>query len=202
MTDTIEVMSKVQENKQFKRERLLSSAYSLFIRKGINNTSINDITEDAGVAKGTFYLYFKDKWDIQDIVIMEKSKLLFDEAIIDTRNKNLKSFPEKLINTIDYIINSFINNKDLMILINKNLSTGVYGNDLFNIFDEQHNNIREMFENELKEYNKKIKRPDIVLFMIIELVSSCVYNSILYDKPLPIDEYKLYLYNEIKKMIN
>ena len=202
MTDTIEVMSKVQENKQFKRERLLSSAYSLFIRKGINNTSINDITEDAEVAKGTFYLYFKDKWDIQDIVIMEKSKLLFDEAIIDTRNKNLKSFPEKLINTIDYIINSFINNKDLMILINKNLSTGVYGNDLFNIFDEQHNNIREMFENELKEYNKKIKRPDIVLFMIIELVSSCVYNSILYDKPLPIDEYKLYLYNEIKKMIN
>jgi AcrR family transcriptional regulator len=198
MTDNVQIMSKVQENKQFKREKLLSSAYSLFIRKGINDTSINDITENADVAKGTFYLYFKDKWDIQNKVIAEKSRLLFDEAIIDTNNKNINNFPDRLINILDYIINSFVENKDLIKLINKNLSMGLYDN---NILDEQFGNIKESFENDLKEYNRKIKRPDIILFMIIELVSSCAYNSILNDKPMQIDELKPYLYSEIKKMI-
>lgn len=199
MIGTIQIFSKVQENKQFKREKLLSSAYSLFIRKGINNTSINDITENADVAKGTFYLYFKDKWDIQNEVIIEKSRLLFDEAIIDTNNKNLKNFPDKLINIVDYIINAFIDNRDLIQLINKNLSKGFYDDT---VFDDQYGDIKKTFENELKEYNKKIKRPDIILFMIIELVSSCAYNSILNNKPMPIEELKPYLFSEIKKMIN
>ena len=37
-----------------------------FTSKGIQKTSISDIVEDAGVAKGTFYLYFKDKYDIRN----------------------------------------------------------------------------------------------------------------------------------------
>ena len=38
--------------------------------------------------------------------------------------------------------------------------------------------------------------------MIIELVGSTCYNSILNNEPLPINEFKPYLYDEIKKMIN
>ena len=52
------VMSKVDENKQQKRESLLDSAFQLFIEHGFSKTSISDIVHNAGVAKGTFYLYF------------------------------------------------------------------------------------------------------------------------------------------------
>ena len=52
------VMGKVDHNKQQKRESLLDSAFSLFIDNGFNKTSISDIVKNAGVAKGTFYLYF------------------------------------------------------------------------------------------------------------------------------------------------
>jgi len=38
--------------------------------------------------------------------------------------------------------------------------------------------------------------------MIIELVSSTCFNSILYNEPLPIDEYKPYLFEIIEKLIN
>lgn len=58
-------MRKVDHNKQQKRESLLDSAFSLFIDNGFNKTSIADIVKNAGVAKGTFYLYFKDKYDIR-----------------------------------------------------------------------------------------------------------------------------------------
>ena len=194
--------TKLEEKKQIKREDLLSSAYSLFIRKGIYDTSISDITNNAGVAKGTFYLYFKDKWDIHEKVIIEKTHLLFEEAFIDTRNKNYKNFPNKLINTIDYIINSLKENKDLIKLIHKNLSLGLYGETNYKNVDEDYNYVKETFEKELHEYNKKIKNPNVTLLMIIELVSSTCYNSILYKKPLNIDEFKPYLYDEIKKLIN
>mgnify|MGYP002228847532 CR=1 FL=1 len=59
-------MGKIDNNKQMKRESLLDSAFSLFIDNGFNKTSISDIVNNAGVAKGTFYLYFKDKYDIRN----------------------------------------------------------------------------------------------------------------------------------------
>ena len=52
-------MSKLETNKKKKRDSLLDSAFSLFTSKGINKTSISDIAEKSGVAKGTFYLYFR-----------------------------------------------------------------------------------------------------------------------------------------------
>ena len=196
-----ETISKIEDKKQLKRDSLLSSAYSLFIRKGINDTSISDITENAGVAKGTFYLYFKDKWDIHEKVIIEKAHLLFDEAFIDTKNKNLKNFPDRLINVIDYIINALKDNKDLIKLINKNLSLGLYGSNIIKSLSNEYSDVKNIFENDLLKYNKQIKNPSVVLFMIIELVSSTCYNSILNNSPLSIEEYKPYLYEEIKKMI-
>lgn len=44
------------------REReLLEAAQRVFERKGLAATTVGDITEAAGVAKGTFYLYFESK---------------------------------------------------------------------------------------------------------------------------------------------
>ena len=59
-------MGRVEENKKKKKEALFRTAYELFTTKGINSTAISDIVEKAGVAKGTFYLYFKDKYDINN----------------------------------------------------------------------------------------------------------------------------------------
>ncbi len=195
-------LSKIEEKKQIKKENLLSSAYNLFIKKGINDTSISDIVNEAGVAKGTFYLYFKDKWEIHEAVIIEKSKKLFNEAIDKATKKNLNSFPDKLISIIDYIIDVLSNNKDLIKLINKNLSLGLYNKNIIKIIDEEYKDLKDKFIDEITKYSKNIKNPNVTLFMIIELVGSTCYNSILNNEPLPINEFKLYLYDEIKKMIN
>ena len=58
-------MKKVDLNKKKKQDALLNTAYQLFTEKGFQKTSISDIVNEAGVAKGTFYLYFKDKLDIR-----------------------------------------------------------------------------------------------------------------------------------------
>ena len=62
-------MGKVDENKHQKMDALFQSAYDLFLNQGIEKTSISDIAKKAGVAKGTFYLYFADKYEIRDRLI-------------------------------------------------------------------------------------------------------------------------------------
>lgn len=43
------------------KQSIMSSAYKLFCIKGFEATSVREIVEDAGCAKGTFYLYFETK---------------------------------------------------------------------------------------------------------------------------------------------
>ena len=68
-----EIKSKINDNKQEKERKLLSTALHLFSEKGIKKTSIQDIVHDAGIAKGTFYLYFKDKYELQDVLLAKTS---------------------------------------------------------------------------------------------------------------------------------
>ena len=59
-------MGKLELNKKRKKSALYNTAFELFTTKGLAKTTISDIVENAGVAKGTFYLYFKDKYEIMN----------------------------------------------------------------------------------------------------------------------------------------
>lgn len=49
---------------EVRRDEILRAAASLFIAKGVGPVTIDEITREAGVAKGTFYLYFSSKEDL------------------------------------------------------------------------------------------------------------------------------------------
>jgi TetR/AcrR family transcriptional regulator, transcriptional repressor for nem operon len=49
---------------QERRTDLLDAAQSLVVEKGVAATTLDDVTRRAGVAKGTFYLYFRSKDDL------------------------------------------------------------------------------------------------------------------------------------------
>ena len=57
-------MTKRQENALKTRQKLLDTAEKLLKKNGFNALSVEDVTKTAGVAKGTFYVYFKHKEDI------------------------------------------------------------------------------------------------------------------------------------------
>jgi AcrR family transcriptional regulator len=44
-----------------KRTRILDAAQSLFLRYGVKRTALDDVVREAGIAKGTLYLYFPSK---------------------------------------------------------------------------------------------------------------------------------------------
>ena len=46
----------------------------------MTNGQISEIAEASGIAKGTFYLYFTDKYDIRNKLIAHQSSLVFKKA--------------------------------------------------------------------------------------------------------------------------
>ncbi|MEB2310715.1 MAG: TetR/AcrR family transcriptional regulator [Sorangiineae bacterium] len=48
-------------NKAERQHDILTAARDLFAKRGYHQTTIDDIVAEAGVARGTFYLYFEDK---------------------------------------------------------------------------------------------------------------------------------------------
>ena len=70
-------MGKANLNKLQKRNALFQTAFDLFTNKGFAKTTISDIVNQAGLAKGTFYLYFKDKYDLRDKLIISQTSQHF-----------------------------------------------------------------------------------------------------------------------------
>ncbi len=193
-------MGKVDENKKKKKEALFNTAYELFTTKGINSTAISDIVEKAGVAKGTFYLYFKDKYDIKNKLIAHKTNELFAAAGAALEESGITGLEDELIFIINHIINLLVDNKPLLNFISKNLVMGALRSTLLT----GENSNREFYEKflELVEQDEYTYADvDVMLFTIVELAGSAGYNSVLYNEPLPIDAYKPFLYRSVRLII-
>ncbi len=195
------LQSKVEANKSEKMNNLLDSAFKLFVDKGIKKTSIQDIVDQAGVAKGTFYLYFKDKYELQDVLLVRTSRQLFNEAYSKLKKQEEQPLEDKIIFLIDYILNKLINSKTTLYFIQKNLSLGIYSEKVTLLIDDDELGIKELFIHDVEKENLPIDNPEVTLFMILELVSSTAYTSITKDVPLPINEYKPILYKTIRTLL-
>ncbi len=193
-------MGKTEFNKKKKEDALFNTAFELFTTKGLTKTTISDIVEKAGVAKGTFYLYFKDKYDIRNKLISHKTGELLSDARNALTQTSITDFEEQLIFLVDYILDTLENNHALLLFISKNLSWGMFKG----AFEEKRNPetsgpqfFEDTFLMALSENGSMFHNPEIMLFTIIELVGSTCHSCILYQQPTSIEEYKPHLHRSI-----
>ncbi|SHI45835.1 transcriptional regulator, TetR family [Clostridium cavendishii DSM 21758] len=194
--------TKVEIKKNLKENDLCNAAFELFTTKGIKATAIDDIVRKAGVAKGTFYLYFKDKHDILNRLILRHSSKIVKEAMEETARKNIVDFEEMVLFYVNYIIELFKDSKLLLKLINKNFSWGIYRREIMK--PEEHKEMQQLIEifiKNMKERGMGLKEAEITLFMIIELVGTVCYSSIILGEPYEIDEVKPHLCEKIINML-
>ena len=199
-----DIKSKIEKNKEEKRERLLASATALFAEKNFNNTSISDIVNKARVAKGTFYLYFKDKYDIRNQIVQEISTDLFDEAMKELKKHPvITHFDDSMIFIINHVIDALVANPTYLTLMNKDLSLGVYSQELTKILEEtDHLSLYELFKESVERENLNIKNIDITFFTIVELVGSTCFSCIVNKIPCPIEDYKPFLFDLIRTLLH
>ena len=192
-------MGKIDHNKQQKRDSLLESAFSLFIDNGFSKTSISDIVSHAGVAKGTFYLYFKDKYDIRNHLIAHKASQVFQAAYSELQSHpELTDFEEQVLFIIDHILNQLASNLSLVMLLSKHLSWGFFKNSLFFTPGKDTPAIYTIYDSLLSKSGCTYRSPELMMYTILEVVSGTSYNAILYRQPVPLDELKPHLYETVK----
>jgi len=68
---------------------IVSAAAQEFYEKGYHNASINDITRRAGVASGTFYVYFESKYDLYKFLLLQCSHMI--RKYLNQATKDCKS---------------------------------------------------------------------------------------------------------------
>lgn len=81
-----------------KREQLLEAATKLILKKGYSHTSVEDITNEMGIAKGSFYTYFKSKNLLLKTIAEKKIEEMMEKQ--DNILENSLSFEETLKNII------------------------------------------------------------------------------------------------------
>lgn len=193
-------VSKHMMNKLMKLSKLYDAAYELFASNGVNDTSIDDIVNKAGVAKGTFYLYFDSKYDIKEKIILRKSAEILKGAFQATVNEQMDDMMDSIIFFTDYVIEYFKKNRKLLRLLHKELSWGFFSKALRDENDD-FKEILSLVQSLKRQSSLDEKEFDINLFMIIELISSVCYSSIILEEPYTMDEMKPYLFNNIRNII-
>lgn len=183
-------MGKLDEKKKQKREALLSAAYDLFTSQGIFDTSISDIVKKAEMAKGTFYLYFKDKFDIRTALITEKAGKLFSVVREKMRDKRADSLEETVIQLVDIIIDELEADKRMLEFISKNLRWGIFHKVILEGGNEVSDSFYDWYNELIQSSGRTFRNHELMIYMIVELVNSTCYNVILYQEPVGLEELK------------
>jgi AcrR family transcriptional regulator len=100
-----------------RREQILEHAAALFGRKGYHSTSIANIIQSAGIARGTFYLYFKNKKaifeELLDYLVVQIKKRI---KTVDT-SPGSPSAREQVLDNITRVIELLTDNRALLAIM-------------------------------------------------------------------------------------
>lgn len=194
-------MGKAELNKKRKRDSLLDAAFQLFLENGFHKTSISDIVKRAGVAKGTFYLYFTDKFDLRDKLISHKGAQILSKAYQALLAQPPMGFEEQIIFFTDHILNQFNEDKSMVSFLSKHLSWAYLKTSLKNAPLEGDVDVEEIFRKLIYASGNRYRNPEVMIYMIIELVSGTSYSAILYRQPVSLEELKPYLFDTIRNIL-
>ncbi|GAB4279833.1 MAG: TetR/AcrR family transcriptional regulator [Coriobacteriia bacterium] len=70
--------ARVSKDPEVRREEILAKAFELFMAQGFDETSVKDITDAVGVAKGLFYHYFESKADALNAAVEAQAAELIE----------------------------------------------------------------------------------------------------------------------------
>ncbi|HJH31206.1 MAG TPA: TetR/AcrR family transcriptional regulator [Methanosarcinaceae archaeon] len=108
-------MSLREKKKIETKNKIFEVSGRLFKEKGFENTTVDEITKEAGIAKGTFFNYFPTKEALLLYFGEQKEELIYNLI----RNKTIKHIPirEKIKNILVFVAESCEKDKELTKLL-------------------------------------------------------------------------------------
>ena len=137
-----------------KKELIASSAKKVILEKGYKNISVEDITNEAGIAKGSFYTYFKSKnlvidYILEEIIAKRKNKFKLD------KRKSLENTIKSLVRTRIKLDDEKL--KENLVLVNLFRNVASLDEKTLMLLKELEKVIIERMESIILAYPKEIK---------------------------------------------
>jgi TetR/AcrR family fatty acid metabolism transcriptional regulator len=107
--------ARVQPATADKRRLILDAAVRVFARRGFNGCRVSDIADEAGVAYGLVYHYFRSKDEVLDTLFLERWNVMLD-VIRELDDRDI-SAREKLRAITSFIVDSYRRDPELMKVI-------------------------------------------------------------------------------------
>lgn len=100
---------RTKKQSELTRQNIIDAAIIEFAENGFHNTSLSHISERAGVTRGAFYFYFKNKRDVFDVIWQEAVKIISD---IEYESEN--KYPDSPLMVIKTVLKKHFNLIELM----------------------------------------------------------------------------------------
>ncbi len=95
-----------------KREKLIDASFKEFSLYNFNDASINRIIKEAGISRGSFYMYFEDKKDLYFYLLEQYLEVLIDNMkkdLIKNKGDLFKMFQDNIKESYNSFKNNNIN---------------------------------------------------------------------------------------------
>ena len=191
----------ITQKKEEKKKKILDAAYELFTTNSVSGTSISMICEKAGIAKGTFYLYFHDKEDVLRNLVKKMSFDILKEAH-DISLKENNGFIGAVISMANYLIEFFKNDKDTLLVIKKDFIWPISEEEFETTDDPTMSKIREAINIYSKEIGISNHKILLRLYALLSMLYSVCYSSIIDGFPSDIDNLKDEIFEIIKRTLS
>lgn len=96
-----------------RREQVLACAVKVFSRKGYHATTVADIIAEAGVARGTFYLYFTSKRAIFDELLDDYLKALLGQIKRVDLGEGADPPVQQMLGNMERVLGALLDSQDL-----------------------------------------------------------------------------------------
>lgn len=192
----------ILQKKLEKRKKLLDSSYELFVEKGISNVSIAEICQKAGIAKGTFYLYFSSKEDIARALNRRISFTLMQKAYDEVNRNRKDTFADNVITMANFIIDYFHADTETLKMMRKDFIFPLTVDD----FDNSTNPLMISLRQEISDYASVsgYSNHEILfrLYSLLSMIAGICHSVIIDHFPdTDIDDLKPVLFDMIRKAI-
>jgi AcrR family transcriptional regulator len=172
-----------------KRRVILDAAVRVFARQGFHTCRVSDIADEAGVAYGLVYHYFKSKEEILDTLFQERWGVML--AAIAEADAERTAPRDKLQAIADFIIDSYRYDPDLMkvIIVEVTRAANTFGRTHLDQIRQAYDQIAGIVERAQAEgtFRREID-PSFAALAFYGLVEQVLTRWIFDSEPLGDDE--------------
>ncbi len=171
-----------------RRTQILSAARSILAEKGFEATTVSEIVASAGVAQGTFYLYFPSKVSLVEALCEEMFAQILEA--VHAAITSAESFAAGLGAGVQAVFEESQNYQDVLEIINARLGFLSTPSELAKLDEPYYQLVKAFIEQGQTSGEVRVDAdPDLSARLVVGMIERATEDCFLYRPELPSEPY-------------